>query len=148
MSILRIIHEEEKMEQNVFSVWNVSKIVQKKHFKDNPTNRKRRRQIMNKKAASAIILTASSISAMHIMNRIHASLSTVKNLLSNSENQYYEWRFGKIRYQKKGRGTNVTKLRLIRNKTISKRLEKLFLRPFLHITGNTNRQICICLKNI
>lgn len=44
--------------------------------------------------------------------------------------------------------SNVIKLRLIRNKTISKRLEKLFLRPFLHITGNTNRQICICLKNI
>ena len=41
---------------------------------------------------------------------------------------------------------NVIKLRLIRNKTITKRLEKLFLQPFLHITGNTNTQICICLK--
>lgn len=60
---------------------------------------------MNKKAATAVILTASSISAMHVMNRIHTSLGTVKNLLSNSENRYYEWRFGKIRYQKKGSGT-------------------------------------------
>ena len=60
---------------------------------------------MNKKTATALILTASSISAMHIINRVHTSLCTVKNLLSNSENQYYEWRFGKIRYQKKGSGT-------------------------------------------
>ena len=60
---------------------------------------------MNKKAATAVILTVSSISAMHVMNRIHTSLGTVKNLLGNSENRYYEWRFGKIRYQKKGSGT-------------------------------------------
>ena len=60
---------------------------------------------MNKKLATAIILSASSISTMHIMNRIHTSLCTVKNLLGNSENNYYEWRFGKIRYQKKGSGT-------------------------------------------
>lgn len=60
---------------------------------------------MNKKIATATLLSISSITAMHIINRVHSSLCTVKNLLSSSENCYYEWRFGKIRYQKKGNGT-------------------------------------------
>lgn len=60
---------------------------------------------MNKKIATATLLSISSITAIHIINRAHSSLCTVKNLLSSSENCYYEWRFGKIRYQKKGNGT-------------------------------------------
>lgn len=59
---------------------------------------------MNKKLATSLFLSASSIITMHIINRIHTSLCTAKNLLTNSENHYYEWRFGKIRYQKKGNG--------------------------------------------
>lgn len=60
---------------------------------------------MNKKLTTAILLSSSSIAAIHIINRVHTSLCTVKNLLGNSENHYYEWRFGKIRYQKKGSGS-------------------------------------------
>lgn len=60
---------------------------------------------MKKKIITSILLSSSSIFVMHVINRIHTSLCTVKNLLVNSENQYYEWRFGKIRYQKKGSGT-------------------------------------------
>lgn len=52
-----------------------------------------------------MILTGTSIAAIHGINRIHTSLCTVKNLLDNSENFYYDWRFGRIRYQKKGNGT-------------------------------------------
>lgn len=59
---------------------------------------------MNKKLSTVIILSGSSIATMHMINRVHTSLCTVKNLLGNSENHYYEWRFGKIRYQKKGSG--------------------------------------------
>lgn len=59
---------------------------------------------MNKKLTTAILLSASSITTIHIINRVHTSLCTIKNLLDNSENHYYEWRFGKIRYQKKGSG--------------------------------------------
>lgn len=59
---------------------------------------------MNKKLTTTILLSASSITAIHVINQIHTSLCTVKNLLGNSENHYYEWRFGKIRYQKKGSG--------------------------------------------
>lgn len=60
---------------------------------------------MNKKLTTSIFLLGSSVSAMHIINRIHSSLCTSKNLLTNSENHYYNWRFGKIRYQKKGSGS-------------------------------------------
>lgn len=60
---------------------------------------------MNKKLTTAIILSSSSIAAMHVINRVHSSMCTAKSLLNNSENRYYEWRFGKIRYQKKGSGS-------------------------------------------
>lgn len=60
---------------------------------------------MNKKLTTSILLLTSSVSAMHIINRVHSSVCTSKGLLTNSENHYYDWRFGKIRYQKKGSGT-------------------------------------------
>lgn len=60
---------------------------------------------MNKKLTSIALLSSSSIIAIHIMNRIHTSLCTGKNLLNNSENYFYDWRFGKIRYQRKGSGS-------------------------------------------
>lgn len=60
---------------------------------------------MNKKLTTAIGLSGSSIAAMHVINRVHSSLCTAKCLLRNSENRYYEWRFGKVRYQKKGSGS-------------------------------------------
>lgn len=124
---------------------------------------------MNRKAASIIALTASSISAMHIMNRIHTSLSTVKNLLTNSENQYYEWRFGKIRYQKKGSGTpllfihdltigssNYEYHRLINNLTDQHEIYSIDLlgyglsdKPSMTYTGNIYEQlISDFIKNV
>lgn len=60
---------------------------------------------MNKKLTTAIILSGSSVAAMHVINRVHTSMCTSKSLLNNSENRHYEWRFGKIRYQKKGDGS-------------------------------------------
>ena len=60
---------------------------------------------MNKKLTTAIILSGSSVAAMHVINRVHSALCTAKSLLRNSENRYYEWRFGKVRYQKKGSGS-------------------------------------------
>ena len=59
---------------------------------------------MGKKLATIIVLSGSSTAAMHIINRVHTSMCTAKSLLRNSENRYYEWRFGKVRYQKKGSG--------------------------------------------
>ncbi|MBD5517165.1 MAG: alpha/beta hydrolase [Lachnospiraceae bacterium] len=60
---------------------------------------------MLKKFATGITLTGASFATIHGINRIHTSLSTAKDLLHNSENAYYDWRFGKIRYQKKGSGS-------------------------------------------
>lgn len=124
---------------------------------------------MNKKLATAIILSASSISTMHIMNRIHTSLCTVKNLLGNSENNYYEWRFGKIRYQKKGSGTpllfihdltpgssNYEYHRLINNLTDKHEIYSIDLlgyglsdKPSMTYTGNIYEQlISDFIKNV
>lgn len=53
------------------------------------------------------IVTLSTLTAItiHIINKIVCSFSSVKNKLSGSENHYYEWRFGKIRYTKNGVGS-------------------------------------------
>ena len=60
---------------------------------------------MNKKIIAASVLSASSITSIHVINRVHHFLCTSENLLSCSENQYYKWRFGKIKYDKKGKGS-------------------------------------------
>lgn len=60
---------------------------------------------MNQKAKTAIVLTTLVTGAIHVINRIQFTNSVAKNLLAYKENHYYEWRFGKIRYIKKGSGT-------------------------------------------
>lgn len=61
--------------------------------------------IMNKKIITATLLSSSSIASIHVINRLQNFLKTSKNLLSSSENQYYKWRFGNVRYNKKGKGS-------------------------------------------
>lgn len=60
---------------------------------------------MKQKGKAIIILTGLVTVSIHIINRVEYSLATVKNVLACSDNNYYEWRFGKIRYTKKGSGT-------------------------------------------
>lgn len=60
---------------------------------------------MNHNLKTAGILAGTAIISMHAINRIQYSIATIKNTLGCSENNYYEWRFGKIRYIKKGSGT-------------------------------------------
>lgn len=60
---------------------------------------------MNHKGKKLFVLTGLATATIHIINRIEYSRSTVKNILGCSKNNYYEWRFGKIRYTKKGSGT-------------------------------------------
>ena len=62
---------------------------------------------MNKKIIAASVLSASSITSIHLINRVHHFLCTSENLLACSENQYYKWRFGKIKYDKKGKGSTL-----------------------------------------
>ncbi len=60
---------------------------------------------MNQKAKTALILSSLVTATLHIINRIQYSNYTMKDVLSSPDNHYYEWRFGKIRYSKKGSGT-------------------------------------------
>ena len=60
---------------------------------------------MNKKIVTIALLSSSSIATIHVMNKLHSFFHTSKNLLTSSENKYYKWRFGNIRYNKKGKGT-------------------------------------------
>lgn len=62
---------------------------------------------MRQKGKTIIALTGLAVVAIHIINRLQYSHATSKNVLACSENNYYEWRFGKIRYTKKGSGTPV-----------------------------------------
>lgn len=59
---------------------------------------------MNKHLKAISIITGSTITAFHFFNKIQYSISTVKDSFHNTQNNYYEWRFGKIRYVKKGSG--------------------------------------------
>lgn len=124
---------------------------------------------MNKKITTTAILLGSSVATIHVINRIHSSLCTVKNLLGNSENHYYEWRFGKIRYQKKGSGSplllvhdltvgssNYEYHRLINNLTHKHEVYSIDLlgyglsdKPSMTYTNNLYEQmICDFIKNI
>lgn len=62
---------------------------------------------MKKKIITISVLTASSVAAIHVINRVHHFLCTSRNTLSSSQNQSYKWRFGNINYNKKGKGTTL-----------------------------------------
>lgn len=59
---------------------------------------------MKHRAKIFLILASLVTVTIHVMNKLTSSFSTIKDLLSCKDNQYYEWRFGKIRYLKKGTG--------------------------------------------
>lgn len=60
---------------------------------------------MGQKAKTLLALTAIAATTINIINRIEYSHATIKSLLPSTENRYYEWRFGKIKYTKRGTGT-------------------------------------------
>lgn len=62
---------------------------------------------LKNKIKTFIILSGLTTLAIHIINRIQYSLYTVKNYLRYKKNNYYDWRFGKIRYTKEGNGTPI-----------------------------------------
>lgn len=62
---------------------------------------------MNHKSKTILLLAAVTTAALHVINKMQYSLSTKNNFLSDENDFYYEWRFGKIHYTKKGKGTPV-----------------------------------------
>lgn len=60
---------------------------------------------MSQKGKTILALAAIAATTIHVINRIEYSHSTIKSILPSTENRYYEWRFGKIKYTKKGSGS-------------------------------------------
>lgn len=63
--------------------------------------------IMKKSTKTILTLTGLTLSAIHMLNRIQYSRCTSGNVLTCPENNYYEWRFGKIRYTRQGTGSPI-----------------------------------------
>lgn len=57
-----------------------------------------------KKLATCAALVTLSALIMHVINKFIYFIATLENLLSKTEGEYYEWRFGKIFYKKQGEG--------------------------------------------
>lgn len=60
---------------------------------------------MKQRSKTLVVLAGLAVATIHVINRMQYTHSTVKNVLACAENNYYEWRFGKIRYIKKGNGS-------------------------------------------
>lgn len=60
---------------------------------------------MKHKVKTMIVLSGLVTATLHVINRIQYSNYIMKDVLSSPDNHYYEWRFGKIRYTRKGSGT-------------------------------------------
>lgn len=57
------------------------------------------------KLLTAGILFTAATGVIHIVNHTIFTTATLKDLLKSSANNYYDWRFGKIYYKKKGHGS-------------------------------------------
>lgn len=60
---------------------------------------------MSQKGKTLLALAAIAATTIHVINRIEYSHATIKSILPSTENRYYDWRFGKIKYTRKGSGT-------------------------------------------
>lgn len=65
--------------------------------------------VMNKKKKISLILLFSSISIITtlLINKIIFFLSTIKETLYSDNSNFYNWRFGKVFYTKKGTGSPI-----------------------------------------
>ncbi len=57
------------------------------------------------KLLTAGVLFTAAAGVIHIVNHAIFTTATLKDLLKSSANNYYDWRFGKVYYKKKGHGT-------------------------------------------
>ncbi len=59
---------------------------------------------MHKKIKIIMAVTGITGAIIHIINRIQFSIAGKRNILHHVESNYFDWRFGKIHYTKKGNG--------------------------------------------
>lgn len=57
-----------------------------------------------KKLTFLSVFAGAVLGTMHVVNKLFNYIATADNLLDDDACQYYEWRFGKIAYTKKGSG--------------------------------------------
>lgn len=62
---------------------------------------------MKNKIKNSIIFISFVGITIHVINKVMETVSLFSNRLNNQDNQYYEWRFGKIRFIKKGNGSPI-----------------------------------------
>jgi len=63
---------------------------------------------IKRKLGTAAVFTGALIGTMHVVNRIFNYISTADNYLDEEEEyEFYDWRFGRIAFKKKGTGSPV-----------------------------------------
>ena len=62
---------------------------------------------IKRKLGTAAIFTGALIGTMHVVNRIFNYISTADNYLGEDEYEFYDWRFGRIAFKKKGTGKPI-----------------------------------------
>lgn len=62
---------------------------------------------LKKKLGYTGIFLGTAFGAMHVINNIFSYIATADHLLEEDKYEYYDWRFGKIAYKKKGSGSPV-----------------------------------------
>lgn len=62
---------------------------------------------MKKNYKTFALLSISTVTGIYLINKLYYTYAQSKEILNRTENNYYDWKFGKIRYQKKGKGNPV-----------------------------------------
>ena len=60
-----------------------------------------------RKVGFVATFTGAMLGTMHIINRVFSYISTADDYLNKDSYKYYNWRFGKIAYKKKGNGSPI-----------------------------------------
>lgn len=60
-----------------------------------------------KNLTTAAIVGSSTVGILHVINRLVYYISTIDNLLFKKDENYYDWRFGRVFYTKQGSGSPV-----------------------------------------
>lgn len=60
-----------------------------------------------RKVGFVATFTAAMLGTMHIINRVFSYIATADDYLNKDSYKYYNWRFGKIAYKKKGNGSPI-----------------------------------------
>ena len=60
-----------------------------------------------RKVGFVATFTGAMLGTMHIINRVFSYIATADDYLNKDSYKYYNWRFGKIAYKKKGNGSPI-----------------------------------------